>query len=81
LYPDSTRTLPSFRDIQKRRLYVCTHEDNKEEFLLIIKSSGYGHEVLERIPSTMSRLYYTYIKLIPHVAYCDIPPLSKDGQS
>jgi hypothetical protein len=69
LYPDSTRTLISFRDIQKRRLHVCTHEDNKEEFLLITKSSGYGHEVLERIPSTLSGLYYTYIKPVPYVAY------------
>jgi hypothetical protein len=69
LYPDSTHTLISFRDIQKSGLHVCTHEDNKEEFLLITKSSGYGHEVLERIPSTPSRLYYTYIKPIPYIAY------------
>jgi hypothetical protein len=62
LYPDSTRTLISFRDIWKSGLCVCTHEDNKEEFLLITKSSGYGHEVLERIPSTLSGLYYTYKK-------------------
>jgi hypothetical protein len=69
LYPDSTRTLISFRDIRKSRLHVCTHEDNKEGFLLITKSSGYGHEVLERIPSTLFGLYYTYIKLVPYVAY------------
>jgi hypothetical protein len=69
LYIDSIRTLISFRDIQKSGLHVCTHEDNKEEFLLIIKSSEYGHEVLERIPSTPSGLYYTYIKPVPYVAY------------
>jgi hypothetical protein len=69
LYLDSTRTLISFRDIRKSGLYVCTHEDNKEEFLLITKSSGYDHEVLERIPSTQIGLYYTYIKLVPYVAY------------
>jgi hypothetical protein len=69
LYPNSTRTLIRFRDIWKSGLHVCTHEDNKEEFLLITKSSGYGHDVLERIPSTPSGLYYTYIKPIPHVAY------------
>jgi hypothetical protein len=67
LYPDSTRTLISFRDIRKSGLHVCTHEDNKEEFLLITKSFGYGHDVLERISSTPSRLYYTYIKLILHI--------------
>jgi hypothetical protein len=69
LYPDSTRTLIRFRDIRNIGLHVCTHEDNKEEFLLITKSFGYGHEVLERIFSTPYGLYYTYIKLIPHVAY------------
>jgi hypothetical protein len=69
LYPDSTPTLVSFRDIRKSGLHVCTHEDNKEEFLLITKSSGYGHEVLERIHSTPSGLYYTYIKLVPYDTY------------
>jgi hypothetical protein len=69
LYPNSTHTLIRFRDIWKSGLHICTHEDNKEEFLLITKSSGYGHDVLERIPSTPSGLYYTYIKPIPHVAY------------
>jgi hypothetical protein len=69
LYPDSTRTLINFRDIRKSRLHVCTHEDNKEKFLLITKSSGYDHEVLKRIPSTPSRLYYTYIKPVPYIAY------------
>jgi hypothetical protein len=69
LHPDSTRTLISFRDIRKSGLHVCTHEDNKEEFLLITKSSRYGHEVLERIPSTPFGLYYTYIKPVPYVAY------------
>jgi hypothetical protein len=37
LYPDSTHTLISFRDIRKSGLRVCTHEDNNEEFLLITK--------------------------------------------
>jgi hypothetical protein len=69
LYPDSTSTLISFRAIRKSRLHACTHEDNKKEFLLITKSSGYGHEVLEIIPSTQSGLYYTYIKPTPYVAY------------
>jgi hypothetical protein len=69
LYPDSTRTLINFRDIPKSKLYVCTYEDNKDEFILITKSSGYGHKVLERIPSTPSGLYYTYIKSVPYVAY------------
>jgi hypothetical protein len=69
LYHKSTHTLISFRDIRKSGLHACTHEDNKEEFLLITKSFGYGHEVLEIIPSTPSGLYYAYIKLIPYIAY------------
>jgi hypothetical protein len=69
LYFDSTRTLISFRDIRKSGLHACTHEDSKEEFLLITKSSGYDHEVLERISSIPSRLYYTYIKHVSYVAY------------
>jgi hypothetical protein len=69
LYPDSTHPLISFRDIQKSGLHVCTHEDNKVKFLFITKSSVYGHEVLERIHSTLSGLYYTYIKPVPYVAY------------
>jgi hypothetical protein len=36
LYPDSTRTLISFRDIQNSRLHVCTHKNNKEEFSLLL---------------------------------------------
>jgi hypothetical protein len=69
VYPNSTRTLINFRDIRNSGLHICTHEENKEEFLLNTKSSGYDHEVLERIPSTPSRLYYTHIKLVPYVVY------------
>jgi hypothetical protein len=69
LYPDSTRTLISFRDIRKSGLHVCTHDDNKHDFLFITESFGYSHEVVERILSTPSGLYYTYIKSVSHVAY------------
>jgi hypothetical protein len=69
LYHDSTCTLLSYRDIHKNRLHVITHEENNEEFLHIIKKNRDGHDILERIPSLSSRLYYTYIKLVPHVAY------------
>ena len=69
LYPDSTRSLISYRDIRKMGFHLETHEDNNEEFLLITKESGYGKDILERIPSFLSGLYYTYIKHVPHVAY------------
>jgi hypothetical protein len=68
LYPDSTHTLLSYRDICKNGLHVITHEENNEEFLHIIKKNGDGYNILERIPSLPSGLYYTYIKLVPHVA-------------
>jgi hypothetical protein len=69
LYLDSTRTLLSYKDIHKNGLQVITHEENNEEFLHIVKKNGDGHDILERIPSLPSGLYYTYIKPIPHAAY------------
>jgi hypothetical protein len=69
LYPDSTRTLLSYRDISKNRLHVITHEKNNEEFLHVIKKNGDSHDILKRMHSLPSGLYYTYIKLVPHVAY------------
>jgi hypothetical protein len=69
LYPDSTHTLLSYRDIRKNGLHVVTHEENNEEFLHIIKKNGDDHYILKRIPSLPSGLYYTYIKHISHVAY------------
>ena len=69
LYPDSSRTLISYRDIRKNGFHIETHEDNKEEFLLFTKDYGYGKQVLEKIPSLSPGLYYTYIKPIEHVTY------------
>jgi hypothetical protein len=51
MYPDSTRTLLSYRDIRKNGFHVETHADNNEEFLLITKDHGYGKETLEKVPS------------------------------
>ena len=69
LYPDSTRTLLSYRHIRNNGFHIEIHEDNKEEYLLLTKKSGYGKQILERIPSFSSGLYYTYIKPVTHVAY------------
>jgi hypothetical protein len=69
VYPDSTRTLLSYRDIRKNGLHVITHEENNEELLHIIKKYRDDHDILEIIPSLPSGLYYTYIKPVPHVAY------------
>jgi hypothetical protein len=37
--------------------------------LHIIKKNGDGHDILKRIPSLPSGLYYTYIKSVSHIAY------------
>ena len=69
LYPDSKRTLLSYRDIRQNGFHIKTHDDNNEEILLVTKNSGYGKQIIEKIPSFPSGLYYTYIKPVPHVAY------------
>ena len=69
LYPDSTRTLLSFRDIRRNGIHVETREENKEEFLFLTKPTGYGKQICEKIPTLDSGLYYTYIKPIKHVTY------------
>jgi hypothetical protein len=69
LYPDSTCILLSYIDIRKNGLHVITHEENNEEFLHIIKKNGDVHDILKRISSLPFGLYYTYIKLVPHIAY------------
>jgi hypothetical protein len=69
LYLDSTRTLLSYRDIRKNGLHIVTHEENNKESLPVTKTNGDGYDILERIPSLPSGLYYTYIKLVPHIVY------------
>jgi hypothetical protein len=46
-----------------------THEEYKDEFLLLIKDTRYSKQILEKTPSLPSGIYYTYIKPVPHVAY------------
>jgi hypothetical protein len=69
-YLDSTHILVSYRDISKNMLHIVIYEENNEESLLIrliTKSNGDGYDILKRIPSLLSELYYTYIKLVPHI--------------
>jgi hypothetical protein len=56
LYPDSTHTLLSYRDIHKNGLHVITHEENNDEFIHIFKKNRDDHHILERIPSLPSGL-------------------------
>ena len=48
LYPDSSRTLISYRDIRKNGFHIETHEDNKEEYLLFTKDHGYGKRYMRK---------------------------------
>jgi hypothetical protein len=58
LYPDSTRTLLSYKDIHRNGFHIETHNNDKDEYLFITKNDGYIKQVLEKIPSISSRLYY-----------------------
>jgi len=69
LYPDSTRTLLSYRDVRKNGFHVETYEENNEEYLLFTKLTRNGKHICEKIPSLESELYYTYIKPNNYVAY------------
>jgi hypothetical protein len=59
LYSDSARTLLSYRDIRKNGLHIVTHEENNKESLLITKTNGDGYDIIERMSSLSSGLYYT----------------------
>jgi hypothetical protein len=61
--------LISYQDIGKNGFHIETHENKKEEYLLFMKDHGYGKQVLEKICSLLSGIYYTYIKAVDHVAY------------
>jgi hypothetical protein len=60
LYPDSTRTLLSYRYIRKNELHVITNEENNEEFLHIIKKNRDGYDILERIHFLSSIVLYIH---------------------
>ncbi|KAJ1282400.1 hypothetical protein BS78_03G048900 [Paspalum vaginatum] len=59
LYPDSTRTLLSYKDIRKNGLHVEIYEQNKEKFLLLTKLTGYGKQICEKILTLDSGLKIT----------------------
>jgi hypothetical protein len=74
LYPESTRTLLSYKNIYKNGLHVETHVYGKEEFIYFTKLMGHSKQICEKISSIESGLYYTYIKPLSLVAYKVIFP-------
>jgi hypothetical protein len=62
MYPESKRTLLSFKDICANGFHIETEIEHDTEYLLITKFDGYQKRVVERLPSSPSGLYYTYVK-------------------
>ena len=65
LYPESTRTLLSFRDIRANGFHAETDDENGKDCLLITKRDAGGKHVIERLPSFDTGLYYTKIVAPP----------------
>jgi hypothetical protein len=57
----------SSKDIRRNDFHIETHNDNKDEYLVITKIDGYAKQLLEKIPSLSTGLYFTYIKSVQHV--------------
>jgi len=79
LYPDSKRTLLSFKDIRVNGFHVETEIEHGTEYLLITKFDGYQKRVVERPPSLPSGLYYMYIK--PTEEYVVMKTILKNTES
>jgi hypothetical protein len=59
LYPDSTCTLLSYRDICKNGLHIVTHEENNKESLLITKTNRDGYDIEEYLPYRLDCITHT----------------------
>jgi hypothetical protein len=79
LYPDSKHMLLSFKDIRTNGFHVETEIEQGTEYLLITKFDGYQKQVVEKLPSSPSCLYYTYIK--PTEGYVAMKAIFKDMES
>ena len=62
LYPDSTRTLLSFKDIRANGFHVETNDDEGEECLIMTRKHGDQKTIVESFPSIKESLYYMYVK-------------------
>ena len=70
LYPESTRTLLSFKDIRANGFHIETdNDDNGKEYFLITKRDETSKHIVERLPSLATGLYYTKIVAPP----CTLP--------
>jgi hypothetical protein len=60
LYPDSKRTLLSYRDICKNGFHIETRDGNNEKILLVTKNSRYGKRIVEKIPFFVRIVLYIH---------------------
>ena len=79
LYSDSKRTLLSFKDIRLNGFHVETEIEQGTEYLLVTKFDGYRKQIVERLPSSPSGLYYTYIK--PTEGYVAMKTIFRNAES
>ena len=66
LYPQSTRTLLSFKDIRLNGFHIETETENDVEYLLMTQSIGCRKQIVKKLPSFPLGLYYTYIRPSHH---------------
>ena len=79
LYPDSKRTLLSFKDIRSNGFHAETEIEQGTEYPLITKFDGHRKKIVERLPSLPSGLYYTYIK--PTEGYVVMKTIFQNAES
>ena len=65
-YPQSTRKLLSFKDIRLNGFHIEIETENDIEYPLMTRSIGCRKQIVEKIPSFFSGLYYTYIRPSHH---------------
>ena len=51
LYPQSTRTLLSFKDIRSNGFHIEIETENDIEYLLMTRSIGCRKQIVEKLPS------------------------------
>ena len=66
LYPQSTRTLLSFKDHRSNGFHIETKTKNDIKYILMTRSIGCRKQIVEKLPSLSSGLHYTYIRHSHH---------------
>ena len=66
LYPQSIRTLLSFKYIRSNGFHIETETENEIEYLLMIGAIRCRKQIVKKLPSFSSGLYYTYIRHSHH---------------